>query len=126
MARTIGYRITIQDFVNTLETISFNEITSQTLTDKLKRVVAVSDVENYIKDVHIDDYVFTVYKASSVSGYKVYEGYALGFKVSDVILSNNVIVFLPFGNNGEDDIEGIGEIVQVGKHLELQVKFNVE
>ena len=126
MARTIGYRITIQDFVNTLKTVSFNEITSQILTEKLKRVVAVSDVENYIKDVHIDDYVFTVYKASSVSGYKGYEGYALGFNIFDVILSNNVIVFLPFGDNGKDDIECIGKIVEVGKHLELKVTFNIE
>lgn len=126
MARTIGNRVKIQDFTDVLEEITFSETTSQVLTEKLKRVVAVSDVENYIKDIHIDDYIFTVYKASSVSGYKAYEGYALGFKIFDVILSNNVTVFLPFGNNGEDDIECTGKIVEVGKHLELQVTFNIE
>lgn len=125
MARTlqVGERITIAELIEKLSKLQFNEITE----DKLKEVFTghdiqmVNEVREDLKDIGIDDYVFTV------GCYSDDEGCFSGFKLNETIrLSSNVEVWLPSDNNGSNDIQADGTIKQQDNLFYLDVNYSVD
>ena len=125
MTYAIGDRIKVQKLVDVLNTLTFENVTSDVLTNKLLAKVVVSDynTEN-LKDIHVDDYVFTIYPTSDDEGVGV-SGLRVGIDGS-IFLSDGVVVFLPCNHIGNEDIEGIGQIVNNDGNLELHVNYIVE
>ena len=124
MARTlqVGERIAIAELIEKLSKLQFNEITE----DKLKEVFTghniqmVNEVREDLKEIGIDDYVFTV------GSYSEDEGCFSGFKLNETIqLSSNVEVWLPSDNNGGNDIQADGTIKQQDNLFYLDVIYSV-
>lgn len=125
MARTlqVGERITIAELIEKLKTVQFNEITE----DKLKELFTGHDIQQVnevgedLKDIGIDDYVFTV------GCYSEDEGCFSGFVLNETVrLSSNVEVWLPSDNNGSNDIQADGTIKQTDNLFYLDVNYSVD
>ena len=66
MTLKIGDRITIQEFVDLLSTLSFDEVTFENMLKIFPNSQdrEVTEVDDDIKDVEIDDYTFTISRKS--------------------------------------------------------------
>lgn len=109
MTLKIGDRIKIQKFVDLLSTLSFDEVTFENILKVFPNSQGreVTEVDDEIKDVEIDDYVFTISRKSPdeicLSGYNINE---------TIVLDKNVTVWLPNNSEGGTDIDGQGTIIQ--------------
>ena len=126
MTLKIGDRITIQEFVDLLSTLSFDEVTFENMLKVFPNYQEreVTEVDDGIKDVEIDDYTFTISRKSPdelcLSGYNIND---------TIVLSKEVTVWLPNNSVGGMDIDGQGTIIQEeynGKKVfAIEVKYVV-
>ena len=123
-ALQIGERITIAKLIEKLQTVQFDELTYEKYQELFKgyNLQGLQDVKFGLKDLFIDDYIFTVYQLSDKESIGV-----RGFKLNNTLgLSKDVEVWLPSDNNGSNDIQADGTIKQVGMSFYLLVNYSVD
>lgn len=126
----ITNRIKIQDFINALNQLDFEEVTIENLQKLLPnaRVDFVDKVEEDMTDISIDDYIFTIHKK------KVGEKYPTTWVLigadtdKPYFLSDYVEVYLPMQEDnstmyGEIQVEGYIEPHNSGKEFWLRLHF---
>ena len=109
MTLKIGDRIKIQEFVDLLSTLSFDEVTFENMLKVFpnSQDKEVTEVDDGIKDVEIDDYIFTISRKSPD------EVCLSGYNINDtIVLDKEVVVWLPNNSIGGTDIDGHGTIIQ--------------
>lgn len=109
MTLKIGDRIKIQEFVDLLSTLSFDEVTFENMLKVFPNSQdrEVTEVDDGIKDVEIDDYVFTISRKSPD------EVCLSDYNINDtIVLDKEVVVWLPNNSEGGTDIDGHGTIIQ--------------
>ena len=113
--------ITINDFVKALQTLSFDDVTEQTLSELLNKPVGVNNVEDYVKDIFIYDYVFTIVRSNED------ETTYCRYRINDsILLSDYVEIWLQLDNGG-DEIQAEGTIKQDrDKSFYIEIKFNIQ
>ena len=120
----IGERITITKLIEKLQTVQFDELTYEKYQELFKghNLQGLQDVKFGLKDLFIDDYIFTVYQLSDEESMGVH-----GFNLNRTLgLSKDVEVYLPSDNNGSNDIQADGTIKQVGMSFYLLVNYSVD
>ena len=120
----IGERITIAKLIEKLRTVQFDELTYEKYQELFRghNLQGLQDVKFGLKDLFIDDYIFTVYQLSDEESMGVH-----GFKLNNTLgLSKDVEVWLPSDNNGSNDIQADGTIKQVGMSFYLLVNYSVD
>ena len=120
----IGERITIAKLIEKLQTVQFDELTYEKYQELFTghNLQGLQDVKFGLKDLFIDDYIFTVYQLSDEESMGVH-----GFKLNNTLgLSKDVEVWLPSDNNGSNDIQADGTIKQVGMSFYLLVNYSVD
>ena len=90
--------ITINDFVKTLQTLSFDDVTEQTLSELLNKPVGVNNVEDYVKGTITDCYIGPDEEYYTVS----IESSGKCIKVSDESLLQ--IIYSGGGGGGESPL----------------------
>ena len=123
-ALQIGERITIAKLIEKLQTVQFDELTYEKYQELFKgyNLQGLQDVKFGLKDLFIDDYIFTVYQLSDKESIGV-----RGFKLNNTLgLSKDVEVWLPSDNNGSNDIQADGTIKQIGMSFYLLVNYSVD
>ena len=127
MARTLQVveRITISKLIEKLQTVEFDELTYEKYQELFTghNLQGLQDVKFGLKDLLIDDYVFTIHKIS------LYDDECNGnaFTVnSSMFVSSYVEVWLPSDNNGSNDIQADGTIKQVDNLFYLKVSYTVD
>lgn len=131
MTKGITNRITIQEFVNALNKLDFDDVTVDNLQKLLPtaKIDFVNKVEDGMTDISIDDYTFTIHKMDGkpypiawlLIGYPPNKPY---------LLSNYVEVYLPTQEDdnttyGEIQAEGYIETHNAGEDLWLKLEFHV-
>ena len=126
MTLKIGDRIKIQDFVDSLSTLTFDEVTFENILKVFPNSQGreVENIDDDIKDIEIDDYVFTISRKSPdeicLSGYNIND---------TIVLSKEVTVWLPNDSKGGLDIDGQGtilpECLNGEKSFALRVEYTV-
>ena len=122
MTLQIGERITIDKFIEKLQTIQFNKITTERIGELFAgySIQMVNKVREDLIDIGIDDYIFTV------SNYSEDEGCFNGFIINETIrLSSNVEVWLPSDSKGSNDITADGTIKRAGDSFYLSVNYTI-
>lgn len=131
MIKGITNRVKIQDLVNALNELDFEEVTEENLQKLLPtaRIDFVNRVEERITDISIDDYIFTIHKDEH--NYPK-EWILVGKPQSKpYLLSDYVEVYLP---TQEDDnciygcemqIEGYIRKHNADQNLWLKLEFHV-
>ena len=120
----IGERITIAKLIEKLQIVQFDELTYEKYQELFKghNLQGLQDVKFGLKDLFIDDYVFTVYQLSEEESMGIH-----GFNLNNTLgLSKDVEVWLPSGNNGSNDIQADGTIKQVDNMFYLDVNYLVD
>lgn len=127
MTRTlqIGERITIAKLIEKLQTVQFNELTYE----KCQELFIGHNLQGLqgknlfgLKDIFIDDYVFTIYQLSDGEDMGVH-----GFNLNNTLgLSKDVEVWLPSDINGSNDIQADGTIKQIDNLFFLEVTYSVD
>lgn len=117
MTKGLRNRIKIQDFINALNQLDFEEVTEENLQRLLPnaRIDFVNKVEEDMTDISIDDYIFTIHKKEILI---VPEGWILIGATTNkpYFLSDYVEVYLPMQ---EDDDGEYGSEIQVEGYIEL-------
>ena len=131
MTKGIRNRVKIQDFINALNQLDFEEVTEENLQKLLPnaRIDFVNKVEEGMTDISIDDYIFTIHKKKI--GEKYPTKWVLIGATTDkpYFLSDYVEVYLPMqeDDNGEYgseiQAEGYIEPHNSGKKLWLRLHF---
>ena len=121
MTKPIGDRIEIDELISILEDLTYEEVTEKKLLDEyFVRADIVEDDIIPMKDIHVDDYIFTIRP--------IEEGvtYSSGIKVNkSIVLLDTVNVYLPYGTNGENDLLAEGKIVERSNRTCLVVTYEV-
>lgn len=121
----IGERITISKLIEKLKAVQFNELTYekyQELFTGHNLQGLQEDVKFGLKDLFIDDYVFTVYQLSDKESMGVH-----GFNLNNTLgLSKDVEVWLPSDSIGSNDIQADGTIKQIDNSFHLDVSYSVD
>lgn len=120
----VGERITIAELIEKLQTVQFDELTYEKYQELFKghNLQGLQDVKFGLKDLFIDDYIFTVYQLSDEESMGVH-----GFNLNNTLgLSKDVEVYLPSDNNGSYDIQADGTIKQVDNSFYLNVNYSVD
>ena len=130
MTLQIGERIKIAEFIEKLSTLTFDEVTHDKVVELFPNsyVEGVNELNagqgfrtNDLKDMYIDDYVFTIHRVTDE------EGLDSGFKLNDTIcLSDYVEVWLVCDNIGSNDIQASGKIKKQANHYYLDVEYSVD
>ena len=124
MTLQVGERITIAKLIEKLQTVEFNELTYEKYQELFTghNLQGLQDVKFGLKDLLIDDYVFTIHKISLYD-----ECNGNGFRINNsIFLSNYVEVWLHSDNNGSNDIQAEGTIKQVDNLFYLDVNYSVD
>ena len=124
MTLQIGERITISKLIEKLQTVQFDELTYEKCEELFinYNFQGLSDIKFDLKDLFIDDYVFSIYRLSD----EEYMGLN-GFNLNNTLgLSKDVEVWLPSDNNGSNDIQADGTIKQVDNLFYLKVSYTVD
>lgn len=120
MTLQIDERITVEELVKGLQTLSFDEVTEDSVTKVFPNnyLNYVTDIDEDTKDIDMDDYIFTVHR------YKEDEGICTGFKVNDTTyLSTIVEVYLPC-KDVNSFVQADGEIFKgVDGRLRMEINF---
>lgn len=120
MTKPIGDRIEIDELISILEDLTYEEVTEKKLLEYFVRADIVEDDIIPMKDIHVDDYIFTIRP--------IEEGvtYSSGIKVNkSIVLLDTVNVYLPYGTNGENDLLAEGKIVERSNRTCLVVTYEV-
>ena len=121
MTKGIRNRVKIQDFINALNQLDFEEVTEENLQKLLPnaRIDFVNKVEEGMTDISIDDYIFTIHKKKI--GEKYPTKWVLIGATTDkpYFLSDYVEVYLPMQ---EDDNGEYGSEIQAEGYIEPQKK----
>ena len=120
----IGERITIAKLIEKLQTVQFDELTYEKYQELFTghNLQGLQDGKFGLKDLFIDDYIFTVYQLSDEESMGVH-----GFKLNNTLgLSKDVEVWLPSDNNGSNDIQADGIIKHVDNLFYLTVVYTVD
>lgn len=120
----IGERITIAKLIEKLQTVQFDELTYEKYQELFEghNLQGFQDVGFDLKDLFIDDYIFTVYQLSDGESMGIH-----GFNLNRTLgLSKDVEVYLPSDNNGSNDIQADGIIKQVDNIFYLNVNYSVD
>ena len=122
--KSILNRIKMQELVDALNTLTFEEVTEE----NLKRLLPHADLDNVnqvdetTKDIDIDDYIFTIRKSTDGKHLKYW---LRNFeKDNSMFLSDIVEVFLPVVNS--ESLQADGVITDVDGELRLNIGFMVE
>ena len=124
MTLQVGERITIAKLIEKLQTVEFDELTYEKYQELFTghNLQGLQDVKFGLKDLFIDDYIFTVYQLSDEESMGVH-----GFKLNNTLgLSKDVEVWLPSDNNGSNDIQADGIIKQIDNLFYLKVIYTVD
>ena len=124
MTLQVGERITIAKLIEKLQTVEFDELTYEKYQELFigHNLQGLQDVKFGLKDLFIDDYVFTVYQLSDEESTGVH-----GFNLNNTLgLSKDVEVWLQSDNNGSNDIQADGTIKQVDNLFFLDVNYSVD
>lgn len=123
MTLQIGERITISKLIEKLQTVKFDELTYEKYQELFigHNLQGLQDVKFGLKDLFIDDYVFTVYQLSDEESMGTH-----GFNLNNTLgLSKVVEIWLPFDNNDSYEIQADGIIKQVDNFFYLDVNYSV-
>lgn len=126
--KSILNRIKMQELVDALNTLTFEEVTEE----NLKRLLPHADLYNVnqmyktTKDIDIDGYMFTVHKMTESE--KVPHDWLRPHDTDKTLyLSDIVEIFLPVVNsNNSEFLQADGVIIDVDGELRLDVGFTVE
>lgn len=122
MTLQIDERITVEELIKGLQTLSFDEVTKDNVSKVFPNnyLNYVNDIDEDTKDIDIDDYIFIVHR------YKEDEGNVKGFIVNDTMcLSTIVEVYLP-SESVNAFIQADGEIFKgIDGRLRMEIKFLV-
>ena len=120
----IGERITIAKLVEKLQTVQFDELTYEKYQELFigHNLQGLQDVKFGLKDLFIDDYIFTVYQLTDKENMGIH-----GFNLNNTLgLSKDVEVYLPSDSIGSNDIQADGTIKQVDNSFYLDVNYSVD
>ena len=127
----ITNRVKIQDFINVLNQLDFEEVTVENLQKLLPnaRIDFVNKVEEDMTDISIDDYTFTIHKKKIGEKYPT-KWVLIGATTNKpYFLSDYVEVYLPMQEDDnciygcERQIEGYIEPHNSGKEFWLRLHF---
>lgn len=125
--QSVFERIKMQELVDVLNTLTFEEVTTEKLQELLPNsyIDTVNQVNDTMKDIDIDDYIFTIHKSTDGKHPK---HWLRNFKKdNDMYLSDIVEVFLPCMNSCNSEfIQADGQIIDVDGELRLEVSFMTE
>ena len=120
----IGERITIAKLVEKLQPVQFDELTYEKYQELFTghNLQGLQAVKFGLKDLFIDDYIFTVYQLTDKENMGVH-----GFNLNNTLgLSKDVEVYLPSDSIGSNDIQADGTIKQVDNSFYLDVSYSVD
>ena len=120
----IGERITMAKLVEKLQTVQFDELTYEKYQELFigHNLQGLQDVRFGLKDLFIDDYIFTVYQLTDKENMGTH-----GFNLNNTLgLSKDVEVYLPSDSIGSNDIQADGTIKQVDNSFHLDVNYSVD
>ena len=120
----IGERITMAKLVEKLQTVQFDELTYEKYQELFigHNLQGLQDVRFGLKDLFIDDYIFTVYQLTDKENMGTH-----GFNLNNTLgLSKDVEVYLPSDSIGSNDIQADGTIKQVDNSFHLDVNYTVD
>ena len=135
MTKNIADRITIQEFINALNTLTFEEVTKENLEKALPQadVDFVNEVEKELdwnmKDISIDDYIFTIVGGHDYSKEDILIGIP---PQKPYVLSEYVEVYLPMkesrNNTHGSELQAEGHIEKnsIDKTFWLKIEFYTE
>lgn len=124
MTLQLGERITIAKLIEKLQTVQFNELTYEKCQELFinYNLQGLSDITFNLKDLFIDDYVFSIYKLSD----EEYMGLS-GFRINNTLgLVKYVEVWLPSDNKGSNDIQAEGIIKHQNSLFYLEVTYTID
>ena len=125
MTLEIGDRVKIQNFIEKLSTLPFDEVK----TDRIMLLFPYSqnievedeDIDGNMKTIEIDDYIF------SISSKLPEETCLNGFNINEtIVLDKEVSVFVENTNNVNDDIDALGTIIKEGNKYYMHVEFDID
>ena len=131
MTKGIRNRVKIQDCINALNQLDFEEVTEENLQKLLPnaRIDFVNKIEEDITDISIDDYIFTIHKKKIGEKYPT-KWVLIGATTNKpYFLSDYVEVYLPMQEDDnciygcEMQIEGYIELHNSGKEFWLRLHF---
>ena len=129
MTKGITNRVKIQDLVNALNQLDFEEVTAENLQKLLPmaKIDFVNKVEEGMTDISIDDYIFTIHKDEH--NYPK-EWILIGNPpTKPYLLSDYVEVYLPMQDDCaygcERQVEGYIEKHNADQNLWLKIEFHV-
>ena len=132
MTKGITNRIKIQEFINALNKLTFEEVTVENLQKLLPTadIDFVNKVEEGITDISIDDYIFTIHKKENHP--QPIEWVLIGANTDHpYFLSDYVEVYLPTQEDDEGDYgyemqaEGYIKLHNAGNDFWLRIEFYV-
>lgn len=132
MTKGITNRVKIQDFVNALNQLDFEEVTVENLQKLLPTadIDFVNKVEEGMTDISIDDYIFTIHKKEDHP--QPIEWVLIGADTDHpYFLSDYVEVYLPMQEDDdciygcERQVEGYIKLHNAGKEFWLRIEFYV-
>ena len=125
--KSILNRIKMQELVDALSTLTFEEVTEENLRRLLpnRDLDTINQVDETIKDIDIDNYIFTIHKCKDGKHPK---HWLRNFKKDNsMFLSDIVEVFLPIINDRNSEfLQADGVITYVDGELRLNIGFMVE
>ena len=133
MTKGIRNRVKIQDFINALNQLDFEEVTEENLQKLLPnaRIDFVNKIEEDITDISIDDYIFTIHKKKIGEKYPT-KWVLIGATTNKpYFLSDYVEVYLPMQEDDnciygcEMQIEGYIRKHNADQNLWLKLEFHV-
>lgn len=126
--KSVFERIKVQELVDVLNTLTFEEVTTEKLQELLPKadIDTVNQVDETTTDIDIDDYIFTIHKKVSSIPMPTNWVHTNG-KDENLYLSNIVEVFLPCMNSCNSEfIQADGVILDIDGELRLEITFMVE
>ena len=127
--KSILSRIKVQELVDVLNTLTFEEVTHEKLQELLPNahIDAVNQVDETTKDIDVDDYIFTIHKRVSKSVPMPFGWLHLHDTDDTLYLSDVVEVFLPVvADKNSEFLQADGNIIDVDGELRLSIGFMVE
>lgn len=124
MTLQLGERIMIAKLIEKLQTVQFDELTYEKCKELFVdyNLQGLSDITFNLKDLFIDDYVFSIYGLSD----EEYMGLS-GFRINSTLgLVKYVEVWLPSDNNGSNDIQAEGIIKHQDSLFYLEVNYTID
>lgn len=127
--KSILNRIKVQELVDALNTLTFEQVTHEKLQELLPnaQIDTVNQVDETTKDIDVDDYIFTIHKRVSKSVPMPFDWLHPHDTDDTLYLSDVVEVFLPvIADKNSEFLQADGNIIDVDGELRLSIGFMVK